>query len=408
MADKRSSEVINLPVIDLKEGLLVGKVLSVIVDSINRKILGLEVKGKAFLKSKLYFLPINNVKRIGPDAITIIDATYLVEKDNDPQLSLASQGDLVGKKLVSEDGDLVGSVDNFSFDEKGDLISLYLSESRGDKFFKGENVLPVSSITNIGKDFIVVKSDYATYLERGETATYEHIKSKGIELSHSLEVKAIEYALNKTTKQNIYNTNGDVLIPKGEKVTPDTIDKARENGRLPHLLIAAGVGEFLDALDKPMEKLDSGSKKLLDFWYKIKRKAFTERESDAEDTNGNAKESFENDKAKENDNANENEIEDFLSQLHTLGKVTAEKIEETSKEKIQQFLLNKTARERVVAPTGEVLAEVGQVIDTNIIARGEALGLLSQLFASVFRGEVNSHMNHFRKVLMDIFESKSP
>lgn len=396
MAGKKSSEVLDLSVIDLSNGTSVGKVASLVVDAAKRQVIGIEVTSKSLLKSKTCFIPINKLRHIGSDAITVNDTVSLVEEGVAPELKKPEQANLLRKKVISEEGVLAGSVEDFSFDENGNLKDLYLSGKRKADFLKGNTLLPASAILNIGQDYVIVAGDYATQLQEKEPVAFKQIKDKGKEISSSLETKAIAFALNKTVKHDIYKPAGELIIAGGETVTLETIELARESGRLPQLLVATGTGELLDLLDKPKEKLDSGSKKLLEYWHKIKNKSTTE---DNEERDSSFEDSPET-------SSTEKEIRDFFLQLQDLGKLTLEKVGEASTDKMRQFLLGKKSLEKIQTPEENILVGKDQVIDSDIIRQVEEAGLLLQLFANVMRGEVQSHLKTYKNFLEETFEKK--
>ena len=396
MADKKSSEVLALSVIDLSTGTSVGKVDSLVVDTGKRQVIGIEVTSKSLLKSKTCFIPINKLKHIGSDAVTINDTVSLLEEGTTPDLKKPEQANLLRKKVISEEGVLVGSVEDFSFDESGNLKDLYLSGKKKTDFLRSNMLLPASTIINIGQDYVIVAGDYANQLHEKEPIAFKQIKDKGKEISSSLEMRAIAFALNKTVKHNIYKPEGDLIIAGGETVTLESIELAKESGKLPQLLIAAGTGELLDLLDKPKEKLDSGSKKLLEYWHNIKNKSEIKGDEESKSSPRDAAET----------SSNEKEIKEFFLQLQDLGKLTLEKVEQASSDKMRQFLLDKKNPETIRTSEENILVEKDQIINNDIIRQVEEAGLLLQLFANVMRGEIQIHLKSYKNFLEEIFEKK--
>ena len=87
-------------------------------------------------------------------------------------------------------------------------------------------------------------------------------------------MRAIEFALNKEAAYTVKNLHGEVIVEKGQKITYDTIERARASGRLYQVLFAAGAGELLDSIDYTLEKLDQGSAHLLQAWHNFKKSAY--------------------------------------------------------------------------------------------------------------------------------------
>ncbi|HHX76774.1 MAG TPA: hypothetical protein GX697_00265 [Firmicutes bacterium] len=428
MSGGKYSQVIGLQVIDANKGKLLGKVAALPVDSAGRKVAYFEVKGK----DGEYHLPLELVKGMGPDAL-VMDGTTVPEKE-DPFPGEASGQELVGKKVFSEKGVYAGTVTDFSFNREGNLTSLALALGPGKIFLKDEKLLPASYLVTIGRDYLIIKENFAAGLQEEGRPRIDNIMDKGKQLSHSLEVRAIDFALNKTVKQNIYSPEGNLIIAGGEKITSATIDKARETSRLPQLLIAAGVGEILDALDISKEKLDAGSKKLLDFWESIKAKTTT-RTGAKEPGEGNPVEETGGKKAEEEtppeeelaqrkraeretreteepstrsfdweENLQEKtspatEPEEIFQQLLVYSREAAAKIEAASKNKINGYLINKKAADTLLSPNGEVLVIKGQLIDEAVLKKVEAAGLLNQLFLKNFGEEALKQAAQWKNTL---------
>ncbi len=423
MSGGKYSQVIGLQVIDANEGKLLGKVTALPVDSAGRRVAYFEVKGK----DSEYYLPFELVKGMGPDAL-VMDGTA-VPKGERPFPKDAPRQELAGKKVVSEKGVFAGTVTDFSFDRNGNLTLLALAAGPGKIFLKDEKLLPASFLITIGRDYLIIKDDFANGLQEGTKLPLENIKDKGKQLRHSLEVMAIDFALNKTVKQNIYSSEGGLIIARGEKVTSAAVDKAREASRLPQLLIAAGVGEILDALDISKEKLDAGSKKLLDFWENIKaKKVDTPRPGEGEpegevlperelsETEPAEKEPAEAEKREteesvprplaEEEKPQEKkppaiEPEEIFQQLLVFGKETAAQIETASKERISDYLIHKKAADTLLNRDGEVLVIKGQLINEAILERVEAEGLLNQLFLKTFGEEALNQAAQWKSTLED-------
>ncbi len=562
MAGKKSSRVLNLPIIDVQEGRLLGKVRSLLVDPRGTRVVSCEVGGRAYGKGKSLRLPFAAIRRIGPDALIVDDAAALEEgleggaagkatsmddereeerkagirggvegreagrdkgneaededegeaagdyaeggdmdeavedetglhedetfgdytegegkgeaggdetgHDREDQASGGTAGrededgfgaaeerlqgfrdtarqagekagaefrgrrgagfgaahgegtPLIGKKAVSEGGHLLGTIKDFTFAEDGSLIDLYLTAGMGDFLLKGDRPLPAADLKSVGRDYAVIREETAQEILK-ETASIREplsqIRDRGKDISRSLEVRAIEFSLGKSVNRDIYGPEGEPIIYRGEQVTSDIIDTARSLGRLPQLLVAAGVGEIIEALDVPREKLDAGSRKLLEFWERLKSRGMAERERgpegegpaaplraaepEEEDRGGKA---GGQDAAKKTDE--EGELEDFLDELQSFSRSTAKKLEKTSYSAMRRYLRGRYASEQVVGPGGEVLAEGEQLIDDEVIARAEDRGLLSHLFIGVFKEEVQGRLGNLKDAFTDFFEGK--
>jgi sporulation protein YlmC with PRC-barrel domain len=446
MTEKKFSQVVNLPVIHVQEGAMLGKVRSLRIDPQTKKVTSCEIMATPRLKDLPWYLPFASIRLFGPDAVIVNEAAAVEEGLSEEPPSPGA--DLLAKNVVSETGHFLGEVKDYTFNTAGDLLSIYLKAGLGDAFLKGEQPIPATSLLTIGGDFIVLRGDYFQDLPGRDTTAFRQIRDKGMEITHSLEVRAIEFALDKKVKRHIHGRDGALILAKGGQVTPEVIDAAREQGRLPQLLLAAGVGEVIDALDVPREKLDAGSKKLVELWERIKsRPAAENQEGGVPDLKGDAEEDLADpweedleeslkdslegelsppppedtfqeaadepseegrkEKGKEKPADEEGELEEFLDQLQSFSRTTAAKLEKTSYSAMRRYLRDRYAPENIVGPGGQVLAEKEQLIDDDVIARAEELGLLSHLFIGVFKEEVQFRLENVKDMLAGLFKEKN-
>lgn len=452
MTEKKFSQVVNLPVIHVQEGAMLGKIRSLRIDPQQKKVTSCEITAAPELKDMPWYLPFASIRLFGPDAAIAGEAAAAGKEAAEEPPSPGT--DLLGKKVVSETGHLLGEVKDYTFNAAGDLLAIYLKAGIGDAFLKGEQPIPTASLLTIGGDFIVLRGDYYEGLPERDTTALRQIRDKGMEITHSLEVRAIEFALDKKIKRDISGRDGLLILAKGGQVTPETIDVAREQGRLPQLLLAAGVGEIIDALDMPREKLDAGSKKLVELWERIKNRPAANLEGGVPDPKKDLAEDLEGyplkkenhdplqedpgdkrmesrraeegsstdetlseaaaepaqeprkEKAKEKPADEEGELEEFLDQLQSFGRTTAVKLEKTSYSAMRRYLRDRYAPDNILGPGGEVLAEKEQLIDDDVIARAEQLGLLSHLFIGVFKEEVQFRLENVKDMFAGLFNEK--
>ncbi|HET9495958.1 MAG TPA: hypothetical protein VFR15_17155, partial [Chloroflexia bacterium] len=99
-------------------------------------------------------------------------------------------------------------------------------------------------------------------------AGLEELGGKAIQATSELKVgeRAGEFALGKEAHQTVTATDGTVIVSQGATITQDHIDAARDAGRLPQLLVAAGRGPA-------REQLGSAGDQMAESWDDIKREA---------------------------------------------------------------------------------------------------------------------------------------
>jgi uncharacterized protein YrrD len=103
-------------------------------------------------------LPLQDVKAVGKNAVTVEDATRLGERGAFPALTDAvGRGAVEGARVVTESGTEVGTVSDLDADFTTGVINGYvLSSSLLDRLQHQEHLVPASTVKSIGDKNIVV------------------------------------------------------------------------------------------------------------------------------------------------------------------------------------------------------------------------------------------------------------
>ncbi len=375
---KSAKDVIGLPVIELSEGKSLGRITALVFNPVARRIEALEVGERSLLKTKMQQIPFSLVRSFGDDAVTLHGFTSEQEEKEGKDEIIEKK--LPGSRLVTVDGTLVGTVEDFSFNtENGSLIDLYVALEK-----TGHLKLPLAVAENFGSDFIIISQDYmkqATRMGGNEGAAKQ--------LVHSVEAKAIQFALNREAGQDVFDEEGTAVIRKGETVTGEVIELAREKNRLSHVLLAAGVGELLDGLDFTKEKLDTGSRKLLETWQSLRNRGqeWMSRRIDDERTGPTG------------------ELRELWFQLQSSVSKGSHKLEESTLEGMRKYVEGKVLAHPVHDDNGNPLAAKGDLVTAELVVSVEEAGRLPQLFLSAAAGDVQSVLDpikdQLKKVLQD-------
>ena len=135
----RATELGGRAVVDMDAAEKVGKVEKVILDPDARRIAGFQVAhGGSLLGSPTRLtLPASSVHAIGPDAITVHGS--VVMSDLSRLESLPRVSDVLGRKVVSEGGRLLGKVDDVLIDgETGGIIGYALSHNSPTSYLRAD------------------------------------------------------------------------------------------------------------------------------------------------------------------------------------------------------------------------------------------------------------------------------
>ena len=375
---KNSREIIGLPVIELSEGKALGRVSGLVVDPASGRIEAFQVGEKSLLKNKMQLVPFSKVKSIGQDAITLNGQEAVFEQEQTPELVMLLDKKLLGGRLVTADGTLIGTVEDFSFNtDTGALGNLFASSEKAHSRLKIE----IAAVQNFGRDFIILAENFRELTEEIEPA-----EKRSKQFAQTLEAKAIDFAINREVGQDVLDVQGNIIISKGEKVTSQIIELARSKKRLNHLLIASGVGELLEGLDFTREKLDIGSRRLLDAWNSLRNRSqeWMSRKLDDDHVGPTG------------------ELRELWIHLQDMISQGSRDLEETTISKIKEYVHGKMLAYPVYHEQGNLLASKGDLVTESLITRAEASGRLPQLFLSATAGEVQSVLDPIKMQIKDV------
>jgi len=154
---KNAKEVVGLPVIELQQGRAIGCVQSLVFNRGTRRVEALEVGDRSLLKSSLKQVSLSAVRSFGSDKVTLHSFDAAPEDTQAQDMIETQKKKLPGSRLITVDGTLVGTVDDFSFStENGELFYLYVVLEKTGEYLD----LQVTSVENFGHDYIVISDDY--------------------------------------------------------------------------------------------------------------------------------------------------------------------------------------------------------------------------------------------------------
>jgi uncharacterized protein YrrD len=172
----RATELSGRAVVDIDGAEKVGAIDKIILDPDGRRIAGFVVTraGSGFPGTRAQTLiPASAVHAIGPDAVTIRQSA-VVGTDTGQLETLPRGTDVIGRKVVSEDGRFLGKVGDVLIDRAdGRIIGYQLSDhTPGPKFdeMPGKDkkrrdaaCLPADAKIRTGRDLIVASEDAVSY-----------------------------------------------------------------------------------------------------------------------------------------------------------------------------------------------------------------------------------------------------
>lgn len=235
---KDSTQVIGLPLISIKEGLECGVVQDILMNPETNRIKSLIIQG---LNKEYDFreLDIADIVGIGKDYVITQSAENAAGINRE-----TGNASLLKMRCISASGDVLGNVNEFSFNEKtGEIHSL-----QTDAGAQINGALIISFSNDLL--FVNVEDQFAPFAPTTEqkaapapVAEHKPIpapeKPQGGGSYSSLMKEQSDYLLGRTVKNDIRREDGSVIIQKGTQVTQDTIALAEKAGVMIDLTLEA-------------------------------------------------------------------------------------------------------------------------------------------------------------------------
>ena len=207
----KSKTLLSMRIISLEEGQQIGRVRGIVVDPDNFTIAAL-VTDKQGWFGDYKVVPFEKVISIGDHAITIDKKSSIEKPSNLPEIAKLMKHKLpiLGAKVFSESGTLLGIVDELLYaTENGAIDSLEISGRLLESLLRGRSSIPVSAVVTLGRDAIIVSTDYRQDMRSIESPVKEKIdkaKSSGKKLGSS--IKKITKKLGKSVTDSIDEFTG--------------------------------------------------------------------------------------------------------------------------------------------------------------------------------------------------------
>jgi len=243
---KRASRVIGKPVFSLSEGERLGTVDELVLNPLTNAVVGLVVLTPGFLR-KREVVALADVHSLGADAVMLGSKSSLHRAEEVPE-PLRSQAEqrvaLLGKRLVTEGGRVLGEIVDILFDSSGRIVGYQLSSGLWRDLGTGRPFVPaLPGPMHLGRDALIVPDRAADLVVPdldGLTGAYRMLTREAL----AIEDEGVGYfARGRPAHFTVTDREGEVIVHQGEVITSLHLSLARETGRLPLLAEAAGVAE---------------------------------------------------------------------------------------------------------------------------------------------------------------------
>lgn len=228
---KKSSEILNLPVLSIQDGTSVEKIARLAVNPASKAVEYLAFAGTPWYEPP-WVLPWSKLKAVGRDLITIKSRKDMAQVNDSLRQALAKTVDVIGAEVIDASGRLCGTVTDFEIDEiTGELRKLDLAEGF---------ILDAGAIVTLGAQAIVVEGGIEfkeSKLEpkpdiKPKTESKTEAKAETKTETKSPAFSESDFLLGKTAAVDITDDKGTVVIAAGTVITAGEIEAAKAAGAL--------------------------------------------------------------------------------------------------------------------------------------------------------------------------------
>lgn len=232
---KKGFSLLGLPVIAIKEGKEVGRVMDLLV---NPRSLKLEffLVGRQSKYIDLRLLDFLKVVGLGEYAVTTENEQELHQIDEVPAVRgcLEASIDIMDKMVLTRSGNLEGVIEDIFIDEhSGAIVQLDYKNLRNNMQLQS---IASQDIISLGQDVLIIKEHQQVQGKSRSSVTAltpsSPHKKQGAVL---FKQKQRQFLMGKEVQKDIKDHKNQVIIPKGTVVTGEVLDVAEGHDRFVEL-----------------------------------------------------------------------------------------------------------------------------------------------------------------------------
>lgn len=228
------SEITSKPILSLYEGELLGNINKIYFDKTHKKITSFEIINDQEIS---YQLSPKHIYTLGKNAITIKNKQNLILSLN--QDSSNSQLLPINVKVYSLQGEYLGIVEDYSFDEKFILDNIVLDN---------QQLLPITDIASCSRNSLVtyanndmVNIKSFRYRIRNKTNTENKVKVMPKILATFNKItspigRKTDFIVGRICTKDIFDSNNNIIVKQNSTITEQTVAIASSKNKLQDLM----------------------------------------------------------------------------------------------------------------------------------------------------------------------------
>jgi uncharacterized protein YrrD len=375
---RKGKNVVGQSVVSFDEGRKIESVKDLLIGEANDTIVALLVDEGGVMSSSRV-VPIGAVQSFGRDAVVIKSAQFVTSASSDPEVKaiMNRKEQLLGKRVLTDTGDLMGSISDMYFEERtGRIQGFEVSGGMLGDIARGTSYLAVDEIERLGPDVIFVRPETGEHLDNqvggvqgalkdagnkmGDAASRAGEKAKaGLQDAQAgLNEREPERALiGRRSGMDVADETGSIVVANGQRIREEHVEWARQTDSMGLLTRAAASGQAAETGARAGAGLQEAGDNLGAMWDR-----FTNRLSEMRDEHGRQ--------------ADEQQTRARLAQIaDSIGRPVG----------------------KVILDRGDnVILDFGDIITHQAVQQAYDAGMLDTLLASVHRAEFGLPLDQLR------------
>ncbi|GED13303.1 PRC-barrel domain-containing protein [Aneurinibacillus migulanus] len=230
---RQSQQLIGMPIISIMDGKEIGKVKSLLVNPESGKVEFLVIHNERWTLG-VKVLPFRQVQGLGDYAVMTESESAVIDLSEDTLANeLKTKGvSIIGNRVITAAGQFIGEVVEYYVNaESGKVEGCVIEKESND-----QQVLNAEFIITMGKEILIVKKESVENL-----INKSEFDRMSVSQANQEEVDRVDKSLifskdtvnitGKRVTADIYDENGDVIVPEGEVVTEDIVERVKRIGR---------------------------------------------------------------------------------------------------------------------------------------------------------------------------------
>lgn len=159
---KKAKGLLGLPFVLLDSGKEIGDIKDVLFSQEKKRVIGFLIDEGGWFKGAKIIL-FKDILKIGKDAVIINNKDVIMSSIKIPEVEkiLENEYHLFEMKVLDDNGNNIGHVENIIFDERnGKILSLEVSEGAFEDILNGRLNIPLSENVNFEKEKVILSSGY--------------------------------------------------------------------------------------------------------------------------------------------------------------------------------------------------------------------------------------------------------